>query len=102
VVFVKTLRWPALAVVSSQLGTVIYFLAFNDYWITNVFKFGNIRYWLWLLPFLWLYTYLTVTRAWRSLGWIATCALIAAPLAVWSTYPANLCPLSGRVEFAGL
>ena len=92
-VFVKTLRWRGLAVVLTQLGAVVYFLAFNDYWISNAFKFQGIRYWLWLIPFIGLYAYLTFTRAWRSLGWIPTCVLIAVPLALWGTIRMEIRPV---------
>lgn len=95
-VFINTLKWRGLAVVLTQLGAIVYFLAFNDYWISNAFKYQGIRYWLWLIPFIGLYAYLTFTRAWRSLGWIPTCLLIAAPLAMWGTIRMDINPVSAE------
>ena len=92
-VFTKTLGWRGLTVVLTQLGAVVYFLAFNDCWISNLFNYQGIRYWLWLIPFIGLYAYLTFTRAWRSLGWIPTCLLIAMPLAAWGTIRMNIRPV---------
>jgi hypothetical protein len=99
-VFIKTLRWRGLAVVLTQLGAVIYFLAFNDYWISNAFKFLGIRYWLWLIPFIGLYTYLTFTQAWRSLGSIPTCLLISVPLALWATIRMEIHPVLEALPLA--
>jgi hypothetical protein len=92
-VFIKTLRWRGLAVALTQVGAVIYFLAFNDYWVVQAFQYHGIRYWLWLIPFIGLYAYLTLTVAWRSLGWIPTCLLIAVPLAVWGTTRMEIRPV---------
>src|ERR1039458_3506016 len=93
VTFVKELKWRGIAVVAAQLGAVAYFLAYNDYWVSNAFKFHGIRVWLWLIPFVGLYAYLTFRLAWRSLGWVATALLLVGPLVFWDAVGMEIRPV---------
>jgi len=80
VVFVQEFKWKAGVVIATQAGAFLYFLAYNDFWIANLFRYGAIRYWLWIVPFCCLYSYMTIRFAWRKLGWIKTAVLILIPL----------------------
>jgi hypothetical protein len=93
VTFVKELKWRGIAVVAAQLGAVAYFLAYNDYWVSNAFKFHGVRVWLWLIPFVGLYAYLTFRLAWRSLGWVATALLLVGPLVFWDAVGMEIRPV---------
>lgn len=68
VVFAKAFRCQAAAVLAAQAAAIVYFLAYNDFWSVTAFSYGNIRYWVWLIPFWCLYAYLTVRVAWRNWG----------------------------------
>jgi len=82
--FIREFRWRALAILVTQAGAIVYFLGYNDFWIVHLFKFQGIRYWLWLVPFCSLYSYMTFRFAWRTLGWIPTAAMILAPLLLFT------------------
>ena len=97
VVFIKKFKWSGLAVVATQAGALLYFMAYNDFWISNVFKNGGIRHWLWIIPFLFLYAYMSLRVAWWKLGWIATGLLIAAPVLAWTLPQMTILPLMSQV-----
>jgi hypothetical protein len=54
----------------------VYYLAYNDFWPGNVFRFLLIHYIVWLLPFGLLYAYLSLRLAWNELGIRLTAALL--------------------------
>ena len=83
VLFIREFKWKAVLIVGTQAGAVLYFLAYNDFWISNAFKYQGIRYWLWLIPFLCLYSYLSLRFAWQRLGWRLAVALLVVPAFIW-------------------
>lgn len=82
--FVKRFRWTGISVLATQAGAMLYFLAYNDFWIVHLFHFGAIRYWLWLIPFWSLFAYLSVRLAWREFGWLRTSLMIIIPVMAWT------------------
>jgi hypothetical protein len=80
VVFIREFKWRAAVVVATQVGAITYFLLYNDFWISNAFKFHGIRYWLWLVPFWCFFAYVSIRFAWRRLGYLATSLLLLAPV----------------------
>jgi hypothetical protein len=81
--FIREFKWKAVLVVATQAGAIVYFLAYNDFWIANAFRYQGIRYWLWLVPFFCLYAYMSFRFAWRKLGWTLTVVLLAVPVFIW-------------------
>ncbi|MGH2510981.1 MAG: hypothetical protein ACRDHZ_26765, partial [Ktedonobacteraceae bacterium] len=82
---------------AAQAGATVYFLLFNDFWISNTFKYGGIRDWLWMIPFCCLYAYASFRLAWRRLGWIATGAMLVIPVIFWSLPQMQIRPVVSQI-----
>lgn len=82
--FIKKFSWTGAAVLGAQAGALLYFLAYNDFWIAQLFRYGAVRYWLWLIPFWCFFAYLSFRFAWRELGWLRTSLMIAVPVLAWT------------------
>jgi hypothetical protein len=98
VVFIKEFKKEGALIVTTQAGAVAYFLLYRDYWISEAFKFGAIRYWLWLFPFAALYAYISLRLAWRKLGWIPTSLLLVLPVFAWLTPRMNIHPVKWELS----
>ncbi len=98
ILFIREFRWRAVAIVATQIGAIAYFLAYNDFWISNAFKYQGIRYWIWLVPFGCLYSYLSFRVAWRELGWTATTLLLAMPVLIWIVPRMSIRPVKWELE----
>ncbi|HLH02215.1 MAG TPA: hypothetical protein VKX25_05565 [Bryobacteraceae bacterium] len=84
IVFVKRYRWQAGVILLAQFGCLLYFFSYNDFWISHIFVFGAMRYILWVVPFCFLYAYLSIRLAWRVLGVPLTLGLMILPILLWS------------------
>jgi hypothetical protein len=94
-VFVKRFGGAGVGIVVAQAVTLLYYLAFNDFLPSNVFRFQLIHYLLWVLPFFCLYAYLSFRFAWLDLGILPTMALLVASAMVFLLPNITIHPING-------
>lgn len=100
ILFITRFKWRAAVVVATQVGAIVYFLAYNDFWISQAFKYDSMRYWLWLIPFCALYAYLSIRFAWQELGWIKTAALLLIPILLWTLPNMDIRPVKSQLAMS--
>ena len=79
-------RLRAMALFTAMLGMVCFYMSLNGMTPSNFWNYHGYRYITWCVPFTLLLAYLTVSRAWKLLGWRSTLAgvvpVVIFPLAL--------------------
>ena len=71
-------RVPALSTIATAIGSLLFYLNYNDFSPSNIYRFMLIHYLTWWMILLFPLTYAAVTRGWKSLWFRAS--LLSVPL----------------------
>ena len=61
------------------ISSVFLYMNYNDLWITNLYRFYNLRYFIWIVPLLGLMAYLSFRKSWRELRIPLVAVLLLIP-----------------------